>query len=230
MSRQLVIYVDGAHQVKNKQHHVLAWGLVALHDDEHHELHGQVLAPWPSPIGSCHEQIAFVQAVLYADQHGFAPEDVSIFCDDDIFGYAPFFLHPGNYKASRADQVMTRLHQVARHAFTREVKDLVLEAFQKSRITKLKGHSEIVYQERVDYLAKHALRTALNPEVDRELLSMDDWLGRGLVIYEPIDPAVLEADTAGDPLAPQRTHTRLTWRAAFVSEPEPKRVTEVSCT
>lgn len=230
MTRQLVIYVDGAHQVQDKQHHVLAWGLVALHDDEHHEMRGSVLSPWPSPIGSCHEQIAFVQAVLYAKAHGFDLKNVSIFCDDDIFGYAPFFLHPGNYKPSRADQVMTRLHQVARHAYTPAVKALVLEAFEKCRITKLKGHSEIVYQERVDYLAKHALRSVLNPEVYRECLEMDEWLRRGLVIYEPISPEDMaaQAETCEDPSVPPRTHMRLTWRAPFVPDPAP--VKALACT
>lgn len=207
--RYLIMHVDGSHVVAPRsKEQSFGWGLVALHDDAHHEVWGHHRAPKVSPLLGYHEHLAFVNGVLYARAGGFDFRDVSIYCDCNIFGYAQTSLHPGNYNQERAEKLMQRLHTVAKHAFDPSVVDLVLDAFRHSRLVKLKGHSFQVYQERADYLARHAARQGMLAEHEQcHPKDMDAWLAGGIAHYAPAKDA--------QPGSPPRYVEKL-WRAPFV--------------
>lgn len=217
MTRRLIVYVDGS-QVIGPQRRAQAqgWGLVALHDDQHHERRGHFLGGKVSPLHGRHEHLAFVQAVLYARDQGFDPRQVSIYCDDDVFGYAAWSTHPGNFQGQKAEIVMQRLRGVAQHAFDASIIEPVLQTFFHSHIVKLRGHRQEVYQERVDYLAKFSARQALGlEEPDAAPMDMQTWLEQGLEIYPrmPVEEAVetgVEADGQVAEVEP------VIWRAPFV--------------
>lgn len=202
MSRKLILHVDGSRVLSDDRSiQSFGWGMVALHDDTHHERQGYVLGERVTPLGGHHEEIAFVNGVLYARDQGFDFRHVTIFCDDACFGNAPGSLHPHNFQVVRAEQVMSRLHCVVKHCFTPDVIDVMLLAFSQCMIVKVKGHSRHVYQERVDYLAKFSAHQGCNnPQETLELLDLDAWLQKGIAEYKEKNGA----------------YVRSVWHAPFV--------------
>lgn len=182
--KSLVIHVDGSNVFVSKSDvEAIGWAVIACHDDELHERYGAVPHKRRGPLTGCHEQVAFVEAVKYAHEHGFAFENTTILCDDDIMGYAQTSLHEGNYKSTEASAVRARIARVVSQLYPVETVHLVLEAVEKATIHKLKGHSRMVYQERADYLAKHAARTLCELPTE-PMLDYDAWLDAGIRFYD----------------------------------------------
>lgn len=171
------MYVDGSRVLSSDRSvQSFGWSVIALNGDAHHECRGHVVGGRMSPLGGHHEQIAIVNGVEYAHRNGFEFRDVTIFCDDDIFGYAQTFLHPGNFHHRRVDQIESRLKCVVSHCFNPEMMGLTMQALQESRIVKLKGHSRHVYQERADHLAKRAAHEGCGTEPKGPPLDIESWM------------------------------------------------------
>lgn len=98
MPRTIVLHADGS-QVRIKKGHKQAtgWAVVACQDDVTHERHGAILEGRHGALVGYHEQLAIIHAFLYAHEQGFAFEDVTLFCDDAIFGYATTYLSKENH-------------------------------------------------------------------------------------------------------------------------------------
>lgn len=183
MSGKLVLHVDGSRVLPpSREFQSFGWGLVAIHDDTHHEKFGNVRGKKQSILNGHHEHIAFVEGVRYAVEKGFAFKDVTIACDDDIFGYSAFCLHEGNFGQVGAEKIKNRLKRVVDLCYSPPVYDQVMAAFLECRVIKLKGHRNDVYQERADYLAKFAAYVPVEPH-RAPLIPYEDWLGQGFVCY-----------------------------------------------
>ena len=186
-----MIHVDGSTVfVPQSQSEGIGWAVVACHEDKLEERYGGVPHLRRGPLTGCHEQIAFIEGVLYAHAAGFAPQDVTILCDDDLFGYAQQWLHPENYLTTRADQVRERLDRVAVQLYQVGTVELVLDYFEAATIHKLKGHSLDVYQERADYLAKCAAKAACALDM-KEPRAYEDWLATGIASYDYVNEVAL---------------------------------------
>lgn len=181
----LCIHVDGSRvQAKGQCRYAIGWAVVGTLNGEliercgsHPLTHRQLL-----DVGHLYEQVAFISGVLLARNLGVPFSQLTLLCDDEIFGYAPTWLHPENYQALRKHQVATRLQRAVDNFFAPEAQALVLQAFEEARIVKLKGHRGEVYQERADYLAKHNGRLQLGV-LSEAALSFDEWLDKGLIRY-----------------------------------------------
>lgn len=200
MSTSLCIHVDGSHvAADNKRRRALGWAVVGDFDGAHIEYHGAHPFAWSKSASySGHfEHVAFINGVLLAQRPGVPFQRLTILCDDEVFGYAPTWLHPENRISHRREQVVSRLRTTVDAFFTPDVEPLVFQAFEQARIVKLKGHRHEVYQERADYLAKHSGKLVLGLE-SAPPVSFDQWLKAGLQYYVSPD------------LPPQ------TWYAPFV--------------
>lgn len=200
MPTNFCIHVDGSRvRTKNRSAHAFGWALTGTLGGDLVESAGahQLSKLQLLEFGGLYEHVAFVQAVLFSHQLGVPPDRLTIFCDDEVFGYAPTWLHTNNYLPHRRAQVLKRLDQTVTHYFSEEARDLVLETFERSRIVKIKGHRLEVHQERADYLAKHQGKLAIGLTTE-PALSFDAWLEAGILRYT-------------DPNLPPET-----WHAPFV--------------
>lgn len=173
------IYVDGSATKMGKVFQI-AWGFIALHNDQSIEVMGRLGKLHPSPQ---HETIAFIEAYLYAKSHGFAAENMSFFTDDEMIGHAQFFLHPGNKRQDSAAHIKGHLTGVCRQHFPTvpDLRNELVHCLQTSRFTKLKGHRNTVYNLRADYLAKMA-------RGDEPIKSFEEWLAQGHLAYTADGP------------------------------------------
>ncbi len=204
MKTNLCLHVDGSRvRTKDRSTYAIGWAAVGMFDGELIEHCGaqQLTQHQLIHYGNLFEHVAFAEGVQLAHRLGVPFEQLTLLCDDDIFGYAPTWLHPENYLPGRRDHVLSRLDKTVKGYFEEKTRDLVLSAFDKARIVKLKGHRFEVYQERADYLAKHQGKLTLGL-TDKPALSFENWLATGLVRY--LDPA----------LPPE------TWHAPFVRAQE----------
>lgn len=185
------MHVDGSRVLTaNRRCQSLGWAVVACHQDRLLEEHGHFTSNAGTPYCGYHEHLAFVQGVLLAHRLKVPLEQVSIICDDDIFGYAPTWLHAENYMFGRREQLLTRLRFTLKHIVKQPDAEVhVLDAFRKARIVKVKGHQFHPYQERADYLAKHSARAACGFD-EGAPLDFDTWLQRGQEYYISHDQPV----------------------------------------
>lgn len=171
----LILYIDGSdNESGRKKHRDIGWALVALHEGQMVERAGAYCLP--GKMAGCHELVAFFEAMRYAKQAGFAPEEVAVYTDDAIIGYAGAWFHPENYAVSRAENTITRLKSVSDALFTEEDLELSLSYLKKARFHKLKSHRFCVYNNRVDYLARALARNA-------PIMSYCEWLKSGITYY-----------------------------------------------
>lgn len=178
----ILIYLDGSSvqlSPKGGKQVSVGWGLVALANDTQVEQFGA--HQLPISFSGYHEQIALVEAVRYAHQQGFTPEEVSFYTDDEILRNAQEGLHPGNCRASWTNQLRDRICKLVGHAYEVEMWPLVETYLRGARVNKLKSHRNLVYNHRVDYLAKNAAYSL--KESPRAVTNYDDWLAAGFVRY-----------------------------------------------
>lgn len=195
----VIIYLDGSSVPLNANQNrraSLGWGLVVLANDSQVELHGAHSAD--QQLTGFHEQVALIEAVRYAHQQGFAPEDIAFYTDDEITCNAQEGMHPGNCRAAWTHQLKGRIQQLARRLYDEDVWELVRAYLQGARVVKLKSHRNLVYNHRVDYLAKNAAYSL--KASPREVVPYDDWLTAGFLRY-------LDNDTT------------TTWFAPFTGQP-----------
>lgn len=187
----LVLHVDGSRVLsEDRNNQSFGWAAIALHEDQQIERTGKIIHGKMSPLSGCHENIAFMNGVLLAHDLGVTWKDVSIFCDDMLFGSAPSDLSPQNYRQANAERIHQMLDTVVKQAFggDKYVKELTLQALNEARIVKVKGHQKHVYQERVDYLARFQARQGARVlAAEDNPLPMEDWLKTGLLCYSDVD-------------------------------------------
>lgn len=171
-----IIHVDGS--CYNKKY--IGWGMLLLRNNEHVEQHGHVVS---YHLSGEHETLAISHAIAYCYERGIPPQDISCYCDDELLGYAPTYLHPDNYKALRRDQIIQRMNKVQELCFPLMPSSVFEYYLKEMRITKLKGHKNEVYQERVNFLAKYESTTAGG--LLKEFEDYDTWLNKGFINYGP---------------------------------------------
>lgn len=141
----------------------------------------------PFGIKGDHETVAVVEGVLLAAANGVLPEHTVIHTDDEGLGNAQLYLHPGNF-SGRADGLRERIRRVCTTLYPEGTDMLVLEYLLGARLHKLKGHTQQVYQERADYLAKQHAWNLLKSKHE-PVLSYDIWLSKGMLVYESPEEA-----------------------------------------
>lgn len=160
----------------------MGYGAVICFDGNTVELSGSRLSP--TGHSGSHEFYSFIETALYLHRAGIRFEDVSLYTDDQQLSYAHFAFHPGNHLRTTAMELMNYFEEVMR-AYKYSYSDIiiVLNAIASCHIRKIKGHSGLVYSERVDYLAKTAAQRLANEDWDIPMLSFLDWLKQGVCQY-----------------------------------------------
>lgn len=199
--KSMVMHIDGSHVKSTVPNvgtkHALGWGIVALFNDQQVEvLAGQLIQP---RLNGCHEMISFVEAALFAQARGYAPEAVTVYTDDERIGYAGVTLHPGNYRVASADSLTASIKNLTDAHYCDATFATVMAYLKGARIHKVRGHAGLVYQERADYLARTGAWSVIRQS--EEVLSYPDWLQKGISYYTHPDE-------------PQKT-----WHAPFVTQP-----------
>jgi ribonuclease HI len=206
-TRRIVLYVDGSGSdklTKSGKTLPIGWGVVALHDDCHHEIvRGEI--PGRGTDGSLFEYYAFIEAVQYAFREGFAPEQISIYSDDDRLNQAVFMLHRENYVAPQTvDTFKARLRQACKR-FDADAFDNVLACLQRSSVSKLVNSNFSLYHNRAHYLANAGRIGAdvLEGAPPKAFLSYDDWLSN-VVFKFYMSPEVATERGIFGPFQPER--------------------------
>lgn len=183
MSASLCLHVDGSEVVpKGSRNYALGWAVVGHFHGEPLERSGAHCLSRSACLVGHHEHVAFINGVLLAQELGVPLSRLTLVCDDDIFGYAPTWVHAHNYLPSRRALVTERLAKTVQGFFTPDVEDIVMRAFREALIIKIKGHQFEVYQERADYLAKHRGKQALGL-TEADALPYPQWLHEGMPQY-----------------------------------------------
>lgn len=203
-----IIHVDGSYYPASdsKKQNGLGWGIIAQHDNQDHESAGGYATSRHQSMNGAHEDIAMIHALQYLHKHDFDPQHTSIYSDDDLLGHAPTYLAKENYRGHYADIIRTRLTRAATFTGFGHDIDNMLRTLTQVRMHKVKGHQGHVYQERVNYLAKHQAHEAVGETLS--FLPFEDWLKQGLVVYtsskmKPSDEREYILDALG--IAPEKT-------------------------
>lgn len=172
---KLVVYVDGSEREKRvgtKVKNVYGgFGFVAHHNGDTDEVFGAFDVV--SNQRGFHELVAFTKAVLYAEEHGYTPEEVSFYTDYLFLAESTFHLYPGNRSLSKVNY-LNRLRLLKKHYFPNE-KGLVLKLatwLVNSRVTWVKSHANTVDNCRADVLARAGTRLAKEKQ---SLSTVNDW-------------------------------------------------------
>lgn len=181
------LIVDGSQTYGGSMNYHVGWAFIAHHGGKSHEKYGHHLL---KSNGGYHEHIAMVQACLYAAEQGADPEQTSIITDDQEFGYAPMYLHEGNFMKQHI-HVKSRVRTAIQLAKLAVDDEVVLKYLKHARIIKVKGHQGDVEQERVDYLARHASKVGFKNIPDGPL-PYCEWQTRGRQRYTDPDTKVLD--------------------------------------
>lgn len=178
-NRRIVLYVDGSGSQKTASKGnplPIGWGVVALHDDTHHEI---VKGEYPRTEGegALFEPYAFIEGVQYAIAQGFAPEQISIHTDDERLVRAVFQLHPENYRAGERAAFIERLKWACRR-FGSDAYDNVLQCLARSMVSKIDRSEFTLYHYRAHYLANAGRLgvAVLEGELPPTFLSYDEWI------------------------------------------------------
>jgi ribonuclease HI len=205
--RRIVLYVDGSGSdklTKSGKTLPIGWGVVALHDDCHHEIvKGEF--PGRGTDGSLFELYAFIEGVQYAIGKGFSPEQISIYSDDDRIYRAIFMFHPQNYVATEdVEKLKSRIEYACRR-FGADAFENVLACLRRSNVSKLVNSTFSLYHNRAHYLA-NAGRIGANvlEGVPAEpFLGYDDWLANVVFTFY-MSPAVATERGILGPFQPER--------------------------
>jgi ribonuclease HI len=206
-SRRIVLYVDGSGSdklTKSGKTLPIGWGVVALHDDCHHEIVKGEL-PGRGTDGSLFELYAFIEGVQYAIGKGFAPEQISIYSDDDRIYRAVFMFHRENYVATETvDKLKARIEYACRR-FGADAFENVLACLQRSSVSKLVNSNFSLYHNRAHYLANAGRIGAdvLEGAPPKAFLSYDDWLSN-VVFKFYMSPEVATERGIFGPFQPER--------------------------
>jgi ribonuclease HI len=201
------LYVDGSGSdklTKSGKTLPIGWGVVALHDDCHHEIvRGEI--PGRGTDGSLFELYAFIEGVQYAVGKGFAPEQISIYSDDDRIYRAVFMFHRENYVATETvDKLKARIEYACRR-FGDDAFANVMACLQRSHVSKLVNSTFSLYHNRAHYLA-NAGRTGVNVlagELPPPFLRYEDWLA-SVVFKAFMSPANAAQRGIFGPFQPER--------------------------
>lgn len=172
MSHSIVLYTDGSQLgrmpnklkdrvAKGKNRRLIGWAFIALHNDEMIECYGIKTG---LGVEDKHEYFAMVEAYLYAKSHGYLNSEISVYTDCQDFGDCIFSTRIENTRATSRENWINKLTQFLKSYYEFVEPDLFLEFLQNARIHKVKGHSFMVYNTRVDRLAKFAIKQYLCPK------------------------------------------------------------------
>lgn len=171
------IYVDGSSLKVSRRESRLGWGVVVVDEGTVTEHCGSVIVK--QQFTAYHEVIAIIEAIKIAVALKIEPSSGSFITDDEVFGYAPFALHPENHAVRKRDAIEEKVHLATKKVCCRPALErVVLEYLRDSRIEKVKGHSGIIYNERADYLAKFGSRATGGPPAPFE-----HWFVHGIIRY-----------------------------------------------
>jgi|SRR5476651_2146652 len=178
----MIIYVDGgAKEVPGTRSFNISWGLVVHHNDQTEERYGGYKQV-DRYFCAHHELVAFASAVLHAKKTGVAYEDISFYCDDFHVCNAGSWFHKDNWVAtSDVDTLKKRLLETCVQFFTPELYDDLLDCLIKARFTKVKGHSDVIYNLRVDYLSDYARGLLSGAPI--QWINFEAWLAKGFLVY-----------------------------------------------
>lgn len=179
----IVIYTDGSEvrtDVGAGRQYMSGYGVVAHYQNTTIELHGAVLLP--SKVSGVHEIQAFLEGMLFALSHGFEYEDMVFYTDCRGVAYCGFYLFPENYVSKvTVERHLEKMQQVCELYYPAGTYEKALECSVKARFVKVKSHSNCVYNQRVDYLAKHGVRSRLG--IPSKLFDFETWIDEGLCMH-----------------------------------------------
>lgn len=165
----MIIYTDGSSLHGVKPYAKVGFACVILSESS---IETRTGVHCGATTGS-HEVVAFIEACRAAGEQHVAPADLTIFTDDQSLGYAGFYLHPGNYRAT-ARKIREAIGCACNKHFDKHSFDLAMWYAAEARIHKVKSHvpTTPVYHHWADYRARCACQ-------DKEPMLFSDWLAKG---------------------------------------------------
>lgn len=158
----MIIYFDGSrfneHQPDTpykKRTLCMAYGIV-LHQGSDDPIENMGKYIMPVRYDGLHEYIAFLEAFKLLKEHSIDYQKVSFFTDSEEIAYAQLFLHSDNYRTSMQEQTINAFDKAIKLLGMEDMVDEVFDCLNNCRFTKLKSHSGIIDNMRVDYLARKA--------------------------------------------------------------------------
>lgn len=183
---KVIVHIDGSSIKGNDNSGVPriwthGYGIIICANNETIELSGSRYTP--RHLSGSYEFYAFIEMALWLHKAGYDFKGVTVYTDDMEISQANFALHPENYRRTRAMQLLDKFHNtMSAFGYGLESFLIVANALTDCHIVKIKGHSGLIYSERVDYLARSAARK-LSDKSDFVPLSFNEWLKQGIVYY-----------------------------------------------
>ncbi len=179
----IILYIDGSETFQNssRSNIIVSWGIVAHFNDSTTEMFGSVLKTnAASDYRGKHEKIAFIESYLYAKSHGFKPEEMVFYSDDEFVCYMNQWAQNINYY-----ECFNRGKKALKQAVQRYYPNMpelyreVLSCLMTARFHKVKGHKTCIYNHRVDYLCRVARSEHFKKKT--EYKSFEDWFKTNLI-------------------------------------------------
>lgn len=164
----LILYCDGS-----GKNFFSSWAILALSNDTIQEHYGSYRFGVSHPQRDQFEDIAFLQACLYARDQQISPEDTTIYTDSLVLSNLGSIWNPENFDGLKPALTKKFTTLLVAMGFDGNVLDTITPYFEHARLSYLRSHRGFVYQERVDYLAKMAAE-------NETPLDYDTWLARGV--------------------------------------------------
>ena len=208
--RRIVLYVDGS---AGQKFHIkgktlpIGWGVVALHDDTHHEiLKGEY--PKNGNTGALFEFYAFIEGVQYAIGQGFKPHQISIYTDEQQLCWAVFMLHRENFVATQTVETFKSRLKHACKRFDPDAYENALACLKYGIVSKLNKSEFSLYHNRAHYLANAGRRgvAVLQDEKVETFLAYDEWLAKAVFTFYMSPERAIEQGILG-PFQPERATT-----------------------
>lgn len=176
------IFVDGSNSKfgsRTSLRGLCSWG-IRIEADCAKEFHDHITVDYES-YGRYYEQIAFVKACLACYEHGLAPEECHFIVDDEIVGYGGE--NNGTWSLSNGNHLTVRERLTVLCGLFGNDIDVAMMFLNRSRFTKVKGHTNVIGNLRVDYLAAHSRKVFFGHESSSDFLNYDDWLKQGFKFF-----------------------------------------------
>jgi hypothetical protein len=177
-NRRIILFGDGSggsKMARKGRPLPLGWGVVALHDDGHHEI-VRGITPDERKDASYFELYAFLEGVQYATNLGFAPEQISIYTDETRLISSRDAFHRENYVATETVDMLMEHLRYASLRFGSDAFDNAVTCLQRSNVSRLANAQFALYYHRAHYLANAGRMGADLSNPCPPFLSYDEWL------------------------------------------------------
>jgi ribonuclease HI len=148
----MIIYYDGSETAISGSHNsITSFGIHVNHQGEilEHADAFEIRAP------GCHELIALIEAVKFIQPYQITADQASFYTDDELTVGANHQWNAGTgQNRSSFYTFKRRIETILKHRYSEDIINQVYHYVEHARFVKVRSHSGVVNNHRVDYLAK----------------------------------------------------------------------------